>query len=400
MSTNKDESVTSCVFFKAPARRGNTQASSKRRQRSSSNSSSSSSGGDESQPSAASFRTSKQVRHGLISTTSNSSSNKRRQQTAHNDDDEDANDNREHSDKDKLLEVKFKSDRQAQAQGPRDMGATATVEIDTDTKIDQQTIFERAKKINEELKGKVDDKIYRGMNNYQQFYEKRDTAQGNASSGLVRNNGPIRAPAHLRVSVRWDYQPDICKDYKETGYCGFGDSCKFLHDRSDYKHGWQLEREWNEQSYGAVDNNSQRYLVGDKAPDHTNRSAAWSAFSSGNQNAAHGHDVGSDDDNEEQTEDGLPIKCPVCREAFKEPVVTKCRHYLCETCALSQYRINPGCPVCHAPTGGAFKPAKEIVAKLKQQTQLRAQLGDRTKTHDDRNSDDEEEADVEEEEES
>ena len=29
--------------------------------------------------------------------------------------------------------------------------------------------------------------------------------------------GPVRAPAHLRVSVRWDYQPDICKDYKETG---------------------------------------------------------------------------------------------------------------------------------------------------------------------------------------
>ena len=22
------------------------------------------------------------------------------------------------------------------------------------------------------------------------------------------------------------------------------DSCKFLHDRSDYKSGWQLEREW------------------------------------------------------------------------------------------------------------------------------------------------------------
>lgn len=22
--------------------------------------------------------------------------------------------------------------------------------------------------------------------------------------------------------MRWDYQPDICKDYKETGFCGFG----------------------------------------------------------------------------------------------------------------------------------------------------------------------------------
>ena len=62
--------------------------------------------------------------------------------------------------------------------------------------------------------------------------------------------GPIRAPAHLRATVRWDYQPDICKDYKETGFCGFGDSCKFMHDRSDYKHGWQLEREVEEGRYG------------------------------------------------------------------------------------------------------------------------------------------------------
>lgn len=28
------------------------------------------------------------------------------------------------------------------------------------------------------------------------------------------------------------------------------DSCKFLHDRSDYKHGWQIERELDEGRYG------------------------------------------------------------------------------------------------------------------------------------------------------
>ena len=39
--------------------------------------------------------------------------------------------------------------------------------------------------------------------------------------GMVRK-GPVRAPAHLRATVRWDYQPDICKDFKETGFCGFG----------------------------------------------------------------------------------------------------------------------------------------------------------------------------------
>lgn len=73
----------------------------------------------------------------------------------------------------------------------------------------------------QELEGKEDDKIYRGLNNYAQYYKKKDTAAGNASSGMVRK-GPIRAPSNLRATVRWDYQPDICKDYKETGFCGFG----------------------------------------------------------------------------------------------------------------------------------------------------------------------------------
>ena len=44
------------------------------------------------------------------------------------------------------------------------------------------------------------------------------------------------------MTVRFDYQPDICKDYKETGFCGYGDSCKFVHDRGDYKSGWELDK--------------------------------------------------------------------------------------------------------------------------------------------------------------
>ncbi|EFH38854.1 hypothetical protein ARALYDRAFT_920502 [Arabidopsis lyrata subsp. lyrata] len=41
-------------------------------------------------------------------------------------------------------------------------------------------------------------------------------------------------------------KPDICKDYKETGYCRYRDSCKFLHDHRDYKPGWQIEKDCEE----------------------------------------------------------------------------------------------------------------------------------------------------------
>ncbi|CAF1081647.1 unnamed protein product [Didymodactylos carnosus] len=350
------ESKPSCVFFKKPINRGNaklktstTSTSSKRKQESKSSSSSS----DE-EINVSSLR-SNRIQKGLV-TMSGAKSFRKNRQT--DDDDE------------KLFNVNFESDRTNTRQGPRDQGATAITEIDPDFNNDQQSIFQRAKKINEDLKNKEDDKIYRGNNYYQQFYEKKDTAQGNASSGLVRNKGPIRAPAHLRVSVRWDYQPDICKDYKETGYCGFGDSCKFLHDRSDYKHGWQLEREWNEQNYGGVDNDSARYLV-----KNTANQASWSSFSK-----KHQHNPTEDgEDEDEQDVDGLPFRCLICRKSFKEPVVTKCRHYFCETCAIQQYRSTQKCFICNENTSGIFMPANDIIKKLKLQQQEQEQHQKTTK---------------------
>jgi RING finger protein 113A len=93
-------------------------------------------------------------------------------------------------------------------------------------------------------------------------------------------------------------------------------------------------------------------------------------------------------DDEQQDEDGLPVQCPVCRGAFKEPVVTKCRHYFCESCALQQYRINPSCAVCHEPTSGLFMPAKEIVAKLKQQQMHLATASALPRASNDTDSDD------------
>ncbi|XP_058066993.1 E3 ubiquitin-protein ligase RNF113A [Anopheles bellator] len=235
------------------------------------------------------------------------------------------------SEDDESVVVSYKSKRSAQAEGPRDQGATAELEIETEKDRDAQAIYQKSIDINKEQEGKEDDKVYRGLNNYTQFFKKKDSAQGNAASGMVRK-GPIRAPANIRSTVRWDYQPDICKDYKETGYCGFGDSCKFLHDRSDYKHGWQLEQE------GPGTGNN--YAAEDSDGDDTK------------------YEIHSD-------EEDLPFKCYICRESFVDPIITKCKHYFCERCALAQYKKSSRCAICGVQTNGVFNPAKELIARLK-----------------------------------
>ncbi|XP_076625640.1 RING finger protein mdlc [Colletes latitarsis] len=226
------------------------------------------------------------------------------------------------------ITVSYKSTRTPMPAGPSDQGATAILETETEKDKDAQALFEKSQKINEEREGKEDDKVYRGLNNYTQYYKKKDTAAGNASSGMVRK-GPIRAPANLRATVRWDYQPDICKDYKETGFCGFGDSCKFLHDRSDYKLGWQLERE-----------------------------AATGEYNNSGDEDDKKYEIDSD-------EESLPFKCFICRNSFTDPVVTKCKHYFCEKCSLEHYKKSTRCYICNTQTNGVFNPAKELIARAK-----------------------------------
>lgn len=60
-------------------------------------------------------------------------------------------------------------------------------EIDTEKERDAQALFEKRLEINKELEGKQDDKVYRGLNNYAQYYKPKDTVAGNASSGNFLN---------------------------------------------------------------------------------------------------------------------------------------------------------------------------------------------------------------------
>ncbi|XP_019197518.1 PREDICTED: zinc finger CCCH domain-containing protein 1-like [Ipomoea nil] len=233
----------------------------------------------------------------------------------------------------------FESSREIQVQ--TDNKATATLETETEFSKDARAIRERVlKRAEEALKGKndntADEKLYKGIHGYTDYkagFRREHTISSEKAGG---SHGPLRASAHIRVSARFDYQPDICKDYKETGYCGYGDSCKFMHDRGDYKSGWQLEKEWDEAEKAKKRRMEMGMLDDEESAEQ------------------------SDDDDD----DALPFACFICRQPFVDPVMTKCKHYFCEHCALKHHAKNKKCFVCNQPTLGIFNTAFEIRKKM------------------------------------
>ncbi|KAF7801286.1 zinc finger CCCH domain-containing protein 1 [Senna tora] len=119
----------------------------------------------------------------------------------------------------------FQSSKEIQVEDDR----RATRMLETETEFSREARADKLKK----RKG-TNEKLYEGIKNYTNY---KDDGS---------HHGPLRASPYIRVSVRIDHQLDICKDYKETGYCGYGDSCKFMHDRTDYKSARHLEKEWDE----------------------------------------------------------------------------------------------------------------------------------------------------------
>jgi RING finger protein 113A len=63
----------------------------------------------------------------------------------------------------------------------------------------------------------VPDGTYKGAANYQSFIQKNPDAPS-------KQFGPIKAATNVRTVTVMDFAPDVCKDWKQTGWCGFGKS--------------------------------------------------------------------------------------------------------------------------------------------------------------------------------
>lgn len=198
--------------------------------------------------------------------------------------------------------------------------------------------------------------VYRGQSGYKNFAKVEMHQVGD--NKITGTKGPIRAPAFLRSSCRFDYQPDICKDYKETGVCGYGDQCKFLHDRGDYKSGWQLEKEWD-----AVQAKKKKILE---------ESVASFVGEDGKEVDLAGAE--EEENFEIDDSESLPFACHICRGDFVKPIMTVCNHYFCGACAMDHHRKTPKCAICDKQTFGIFNRAHKLIKKLESTGKLKKEL--------------------------
>ena len=127
-----------------------------------------------------------------------------------------------------------------------------------------------------------------------------------------------------------------------------------MHDRGDYKAGWQIDADWEAKQ--------KKEAAAAAAAD------AWAEEDGEEGGDAKGKGAGD--------AGGLPFACLGCRVAWhaaSRPVVTPCRHYFCEACALKRFSAgDASCGVCSKPTQGLFNlatkiagapPAPEVAAK-------------------------------------
>ena len=166
--------------------------------------------------------------------------------------------------------------------------------------------------------------------------------------------GPVRSLNTAQHSNGIDYNPSRCKDFHESGYCAFGDSCIFIHDRGDYKSGYELDKEWDQKMRAKEERRKRRAqkqqsgVELDSEEDSTDSEEL-------------------EDYEEEMVYKEIDEQCLLCGQDYKLPTLLPCGHIFCDKCAISNYKSHRTCFKCGKITDGIFNDGTKLLKKAREE---------------------------------
>ena len=234
--------------------------------------------------------------------------------------------------------------------------------------------------------------------------EKREEIFQNKKNQKKNFFGPSKINRHFKNPITVDYNPSICKDFKDSGYCTWGSTCIYAHDRTEYKRGWELDKEWenkmrekgerylkkmeviynrdkinfekkngseiiDKNDFGKKNDFGNKNVFGKKIDFENNQKIDFLNFKDKkkgefNLEDAEISDFLSDEENH-------LFKCYFCKKKFDKPTLMSCQHIFCEKCVFEFYRKIKKCQICNLKWSPIFNNGESLVKILRRERKFK-----------------------------